>query len=1029
MGRSRFALLLAAFTLSGFAALVYQTAWSQELSLVFGATSPAVAAVLAATMAGLAAGARIAGRLEARIARPLVAYARLELAIGLAALLVPFGVRAAAGAQRLFLAGRAEDGVASTLFALGAALLVLFVPNMLMGATLPLVARRVVRSADELGPRVAALYAANTAGAAAGALLGAFVLLPQFGLAAATHVAVATSFAVAALAWGLSRGSDPPPAPGPATMPSESLPTGAWILPAMLVSGAVSFCGEIVWTRLLGHLLGGSIYAFGTMLASFLVGLAGGSALAARWAVSPGVARRAFAVAQLAVAALTLVAWGTADRLPGLLATLTPAGGEARPVGVFVAALLMVPGAVAIGATFPLAVRILARGADDVGTASARVLAWNTVGSIAGAIATGFVLLPALGFSGTVTLAVALNLLLAAVAAVVSAPRLRSVAAAVALVGAVMVLAPPATPWNVLRSTPVSPAVVEGEVAFLAVGRSSTVLVLDAATEWRLSTDGMPEAAIEPPGSRLARQPVARWLSLLPLAARPAAKSMLVVGLGGGQTLEAIPAGVSEVTVVELEPEVVRANRLLAPKRAVDPLADPRVRVVVNDARSYLRLVDRRFDVIVSQPSHPWTSGASHLFTLEFFELCRERLEPGGVFVQWIGLTMVDPPTLGSLLATLGSVFPQVETFSPEPGAAALFLASEAPVGLDATAATAAIAAVPAWKALGIESGDDLLLARVLDTAGGARLGLGQPLNRDHRNLLEARSPRLVRRPAASSLAEIARSWQELDPFPRTEGVDSLSAVARLLDEGEPARALRVAAAIADPVDRDTAFALAALARGETRRGLGELSRLVAAHPAAVAPRRALLRARQRELRDGEGAPWVEPLLASDPEAAAVVAGWRYLAAGNAAAIAPLEERLAAIAPRDLLHRAACRLRIAWRQAAGDPEAAREALALLDPLLAQTAPVPDLLLRARLGGAAGDDGILLASLAEVAVAAKGQAALAPAVRAALAILDSPGDRTSPEAVRVKRLLESSLGDGRGGAGERAEGRATKDREK
>lgn len=1011
MGAPRFALLLLCFTISGLAALVYQTAWSQELALAFGASQPAVAAVLAATMAGLAAGAALAGRFEKGIRRPLLTYALLELGIALTALAVPFAVGAAGAAQRALLAGRAEEGAAATSFALAAALLILFVPNALMGATLPLVARRVVRVSTELGPRLAALYTANTLGAAFGALLCAFVLIPRLGLAAATAVAVALNCAAAALAMLLDRGE----APGRSELPAPTDPgpprgafDGRWVLPAILVSGAISFTYEVIWTRLLSHLLGGSIYAFGTMLASFLVGLAIGSATAARWSGGPTEARRAFAVSQLATAGVSWVAFALLDRLPENIVSPGQAGAGLHSYGALAAAALMLPCAAAIGASLPLAIRVLARDTHEAASASSRVLVWNTFGSIAGALATGFLLLPALGFSGTLSVAIAVNLMLAALAAIAGRPRLRVGAALAAGLAVLLVVLPPEPPWRVLRSSPVSTVPATGDLAFFAVGRTATVLVLDTATEWRLSTDGMPEAAIQPPGARPGHQPVTGWLSLLPLAARPAAKSMLVIGLGGGSTLEEIPASVAAITVVEIEPEVVRANRELSTRRRRDPLTDPRLRVVVNDARSFLRLADRPFDVIVSQPSHPWTAGASHLFTREAFELARERLAPDGVLVQWIGLSLVDAETLRSLVATLGSVFPHVEAFCPPPGTAVLFLASRAPLGLDAGAAATAVATTPAWRTLGALSGDDLLVARVLDDESSVAFAADAPWIRDHRNFLAIRSPRLVRRPLAPSLSEIQEAWGPFDPLPRTPGVDRLYVTSRLLDEGVSGRALRIASAITDPVARETAFALAALARGDAQRGQAELWRLVNAHPEAVAPRRALVRWWQQELGDAERRARLAPLVASDPVSTAVVEGWRLLAAEEGANITRWEPQLAEVDPRDLLYAAATRLRIAWRLASGKPEAAREAINLLDPLLAARAPVRDLLVRARLGRAAGDPEIVLASLAEVAVAARERAQLAPAARTALALLDQPGAVLESAAVsRLRTLLEQA----------------------
>jgi spermidine synthase len=994
---ARFAVLAACFALSGCAALVYQTVFSQELTLALGATQPAIAAVLAATMAGLALGAMVAGRYEAGLKRPLRVYAWLELGIGFSAWLVPYGVGLAGRLQAALFAGRTDEAWPAWLSNLAAALLIVTIPSALMGATLPLLARRVVRTTEELGRRISWLYAVNTFGAAAGALAGAWLLLPRLGLDGALHTAVGLSVAVALLAFTLDSGSEPEPR----FLPGEAWRRAGgetWVLPAIALSGAISFVYEVTWTRLLGHLLGGSLYAFGLMLATQLSGLAAGAALAAFFTGELQRARRAFAGAQLIAGGATLASFTILDRLPEWLERLVPAS-ETFPAGSFAGAILMLPGALAIGATFPLAVRILADGPEAAGWASARVFSWNTVGAIAGALAAAFLLLPMLGFAGTMTAAVVANLGVAIFSASRGRPTRRPAFFAALLVLAWLALAPPSTPWQVLRHSPLGGR-LEGEAVFSAVGRSSTVLTLDTGTDFRISTDGMPEAAVLPPGGRPGRQPTTSWLALLPLAARPEARSMLVIGLGGGATLEDIPAGVETITAVEIEKQVVAANLRLSPYRRQDPLADTRVEVVVDDARGFLRLTEARYDVIVSQPSHPWIAGASHLFTREMFELARGRLAPGGVLVQWIGLTMVDPEALRSMVATLRSVFPAVEVYCPPPGGAALFLASERPLGLEAAAAEAAVEGLPIWRRLGVRSGDDLLIAKVIDGSAKA-FGADAPLNTDRRNLLEARSPFLVRRPAAPSLAAIAEAWRPFDPLPKTQGIDLPAAVLRLLDQRDPERAAAVAKAIADPRQRRKALAVVDLVGGLRQRGEATLSQLIAEDPTDSWPRRVLVRYWHEPLLRGAKSP---PWLVDDAPAAAVALGWRRQHQGNPSAIEDLEGKLAELGSRDPLFAPATRLRIAWRQAKGDAQRAREALDLLEPLLAERNAAPDLLQRAQLGLAAGDLDAALVSLAEIAeLPRRGQ--LESIRGAALALAGDKRLASRPEAQsRIQRAL-------------------------
>jgi hypothetical protein len=278
--------LLACFFLSGFAALLYQIAWTREFSAVFGTSELAVATVLAAYMGGLASGSTLAGRLSPRVRQPVLVYGLLEFGIAVAALAVPLAIRAAIAVEVALLGGRElpadAGGLASALFYLLCAFAILLVPTTFMGATLPLLARHAVRSDREVGPRIGALYAINTTGALGGTLVCGFVLLPALGLRATVWVGVALNALVFVLAAAVARSApESVAAAGGARTGDEAaapLAHAARILPIVLLSGAASFSYEVLWTRLLGHVLGGSIYAFATMR-RVLVGIAAGGAI------------------------------------------------------------------------------------------------------------------------------------------------------------------------------------------------------------------------------------------------------------------------------------------------------------------------------------------------------------------------------------------------------------------------------------------------------------------------------------------------------------------------------------------------------------------------------------------------------------------------------------------------------------------------------------------------------------------------------------------------------------------------------
>lgn len=961
----RFLLLLACFLLSGAAGLVYQTAWTQQLALTFGASELAVVAVLAAYMAGLTVGSVAGLRWLDRVARPVRAYALLELGIAAGALLVPAALGLASRVQLALLGGGdalpEAGGAATVAFHLAASFAVLLVPTALMGATLPLLARQAVDRDDELGARVGTLYTANTVGAALGTLGAGFVLLPVLGLGRTVWVGVALNAGAFLLAVPLFRSASAPVRTEATAGPLAHTD----LLPLLLASSAVSFTYEVLWTRLLAFVLGGSVYAFSTMLATFLAGIALGAAVAARTGRTPDGARRGFALAQWGTAVCSLGAFALADRLPDLAARLTAAGGGTLLVGAALSAAALLPGAVCIGATFPYVVRALAERAEQAGAATARAYAWSTVGAVLGAVAGGLFLLPALRFEGTARALAVASLALALAASLPRRPRATAVAALAGATLLVPAFLPPKTPWTLLRSS-LLPGRVEGDVVYLGVGRGATVMVVDQGGEWRLTSNGLPESAIEAAGSRPSRYSVAHWLALLAVAARPDARSMMVVGLGAGKTVENVPPSVASIDVVELEPEVVRANRALSGRRGRDPFVDPRVHVRLNDARSALLLTGRRFDAIVSQPSHPWTAGAAHLFTRDFFELVRDRLSDDGVFVLWMGQLFVDEPLLRSLLATLRAVFPHVEVYDPRPGGSLLFVSAVRPLRMEESAARAIAAAPSQWAAQGVVSAEDVLAARVQDEDGVARVAEGAPVNTDRRNLLQTRSPRILR--SALGPAGADRVFAPFDPI-RSAAADPARGarlVQRFVRDGRLPRARRAAAAMPDGVLRGVAQATIDVASGARPRGEAALLALVRQAPGNPAPVQALLAARAEALAGGSDPDGLLPRIAADPLASAVLSGLRLARAGRLAEVEALEPVLAAAVRHEPLQETALRLRIGWRLASGRPERAREGLALLDALMAEAAKANDALLRARLAGVAGDRSAAYASLVEIA---------------------------------------------------------------
>jgi spermidine synthase len=1033
--------VVACFVLSGFAALLYQTAWLREFSLVFGTSELAVATVLAAYMGGLALGAAVAGRVVARLRRPVLVYGVLEAGIAGSALAVPALLEIAASLHAWAFGGQPSPPDAARIgqpaFYLGVAFVVLAVPTALMGATLPLLTRHAVRSDRELGPKVARLYAANTAGAVAGTVGAAFLLLPAWGLRGTVWTGVAVNLLVFAVAAALSRqapargdelrapragGELRAPRAGEAAEPlagfaracllpllDAARPVSArlcavfraqpvWILPLVLASGATAFLYEVLWTRMLTHVLGGSLRAFATMLAAFLTGIALGGAIAGRLAASREQAARAFAGCQLAIALLSMAVYAWA----GLRAPDTRA---AAALSAYAAAVLL-PATVFIGATFPLAVRVLARHEREAAAATARVYAWNTVGAIAGSVLAGFVVIPELGFEGSIRLAVAVNLGLAAsTLACITALPLRHAALAAGLLGVVALAYRPERPLAVIASAGFESERLEvPEELFYAVGRSSTVLLLREGGSFHLRTNGLPEGLIRARGSPPGLESAA-WLTLLPLAARPDARSLLVIGFGGGVSLEAAPPSVSEVDVVELEPQVLEANRVLARRRAADPLADPRVRVVQNDGRNALRLTAKTYDAIISQPSHPWTAGASHLFTREFVRLARQHLESDGVFVQWMDAGLVTEPLLRSLAATLASEFPHLRLYRPTP-VSLVFLASAAPLEPERSLASSGRPIPrsqpdPHFGRFGLGSLEDLVAALALDGAGVAALAAGAAPVTDDANQMATRSRS---RGDGLGSAELARLLAPHDPLldPRSwihtglaGQLDFVYLAQRLLRVGQAARVEGLAHAVASASLRSTLQGLLLRRAGDAPRAAAAYQAAIAADPANAQARYLLIRDALERLGSGRAPASVLAFAEGLPgSASAVIEGWRRAREGDREALARLDPELAGTRRTDAWYVDAVRLRAEWR-ARATPEAAASALAMIDDALHQSGDPELRRLRFECALAIGDADLLAESARSVVKGIEDRLARAEGSRAAL---------PAAEVERIRSLL-------------------------
>lgn len=969
--------VLCCFFLSGFAALIYQIAWLRELSIAFGTSEVAVATVLAAYMGGLAVGSAIAGRVIRLFSRPVLAYGLLEAGIAVSALAVPLLISAAswllisvAGDQpRPPSASYAWQPLTYFLIAVG----VLGLPTIMMGATLPMLLRYAVRDDRHLGQRTAVLYATNTLGAVLGVLVAGFWLLPSFGLKHTVLFGVAANVIVFGIAALIARKELNPLIPTKNDLPKKRLgPYSRWLLPLMALSGAVSFTYEVMWSRLLNHVLGGTVYAFSTMLASFLLGIAVGSILAAKFTSTREIALRALALTQMAIAlsAACVYAW---------IQNWTPSSAGLSENALF-AGLVMLASTVFIGATFPLSVRVLANDQDDAASSAAQIYAWNTIGAIVGAMAAGFILIPALHFEGVTKLAVLTNLSLALVVAIViGRPSRFGTVLPLVLVASLMAtffLYKPKRSAGVLEVSVVDDT-TGGTELFYSVGRSATVLLKERDGAFQLRTNGLPEATILPIGAPPSPHSQ-RWLTALPLLARPDARDMLVIGLGGGVAVERIPAFVDAVTVIELEPEVIAANRRLSGLRAKDPLADPRITIVSNDARGALRLTSAQYDIVVSQPSHPWTAGASHLYTQEFVSLVSQRLRPNGVFVQWINSQFIDAGLLKSLAATLLREFQYVELYQPQPEEL-LFIASKEPIRILDNFKTAGPVLESlrenAKQELGVACIEDLLVSLALDASGVRSLASGSAAVTDDSNRMAFFS-----RPDATGMdyKELVNVLAPFDPLLRGKSVatdqsqiDNRYLGRRMIESGFESRALRWITGIDTLAEQLVVRGAGLEYHGRLEEATDVYRRAEKLSPNDPYYQYLVIRGSLGLIAAGT-ADKDDMLLASGLSGvpAAVIAGWRAAQAGQWVSVARLDPIMVQAKLRDPWFADALKLRADWRarttSGTKTEQMLREGQQILDGQLLIAPSLDLLVIRAAIAVRQGDLSALVESSASVA---------------------------------------------------------------
>lgn len=610
-------MLLLLSAASGAAALIYEIVWLQLLELIVGSTAVSLGILLATFMGGMCLGSLIFPRLVSVRHDPLKVYAVIEAGIGVCGVLVLLLIPATGTAL---------------------AVACLIPPTLLMGATLPALARA-VHSAGML-------YTLNIAGSVFGCLLAGFYLLPQFDTATAVYVAVAINFAAAAFAFTRPRVTAEEEAP------TVRPPSAELVYTAIALSGFCALGSEAIWTRVLGLVFGASVYTFSVILAVFLTGLGMGSALGTRLSrvFSP---RAALGYAQLLAGAAMAWAAYTMNRSLPFWPDNSSAIWQTFALDLARAAWVVLPATLLWGASFPLALAAAGTGRGTSGVV-ARIYSANTLGAILGALSASLLLVAWVGSQRSEQLLIAVSAI-TGLLLIRPATPLRFVAAL--LTGLSIYSVPPIEPLLITHGRFAASWAGKGDIVFAKEGRNSSVGVTrfpDGVLTFHVA--GKIQASNNARDMRLQR--MLGHLTTL-TAAHP--RSVLVIGCGAGVTAGAVSMDplVEHETIVEIEPLVPQAATAYFQDANFEVLQNPKVQLRIDDGRHFLLTTEERFDGITIDPLDPWVKGAASLYTKEFYEVMKRHLNPGGTVTMYIQLFETTSPAVKSALATFFEVFPR----------------------------------------------------------------------------------------------------------------------------------------------------------------------------------------------------------------------------------------------------------------------------------------------------------------------------------------------------------------------------------
>lgn len=779
--RERLLIIYLCFFVSGVAGLIYEILWNKYLALFIGSTGRAHVMTLAVFMGGLALGAAVIGRRADSIRNPLKLYILLELGIGILGLAYPFLFEPYRAG---FIALAKQFGLHAGSSGLMAAKLVfcaltILIPTFLMGGTLPVLGRYIVSNLADLGPRIATLYYVNTFGAFVGCLLAGFLMISTYGLRVSMMMAAGLNFCVCILACLLFQEkyrmipaaeemahSDEAPSIEPEATPEPPLYSTRVrkvVFWTVGLSGFVAMVYEIAWIRLLALVLGSSTYSFSLMVAAFIFGIGLGSFLLSFKRSEKGY-DTIYGVAELGLGLSVLAMLPLIERVPywfNHLATLFQrapfAFGPYMFSQMLVCFMLMLVPTVLLGLTLPAASRVVTESVGRIGKRVGSVYAVNTIGTLLGAAAAGLIFLPTVGLKMTFELGVVLNLACGlAVIWVLPGERMRSwkpiFAAGAAILFVGYYIGVPNWDKNILSSgvyrqkgrfqsyqSMLDMLAERDRLVAYRDGVDASIAVVDSGDTRTLLINGKADA------SDTGDMTTQMMISHYPLIVRPNSKDVLVIGMGSGVSAgSALQHPIDHLDVVEISEDVVDFATEYFGKANLHFADDPRTEIHIEDAKTFLLLTQREYDVIVSEPTNPWIAGVAGLFSQEFFNTCRDHLKPDGLFVQWIHVYEIQDEALQSVLRTFTDTFPYFVLWNMNRFDIAI-MGSPSPFELDYKAMEKAMArklVADDLTRLGVEHPLALLMFQMFgNTSEPTGIFKAAPINSDFRPYLEYKAP------------------------------------------------------------------------------------------------------------------------------------------------------------------------------------------------------------------------------------------------------------------------------------------------